>query len=135
MPSSDTPAVRCEVMVVPGVRDAAAQVRRMLRELLGAGHAALADAELCLSELLSNAIKYTDSGRGGQVRVELNVTDRSVRGEVVDDGGGATVPHLRSRPDGLGESGRGLWIVAGLSADWGAERRGRGHAVWFAIRP
>lgn len=85
---------------------------------------------------MNNAIKYTASGRrGGQVRVELTVTDRSVRGEVVDEGGAATVPHLCAGPDTLRESGRGLWLVAGLSADWGTERRGRGHAVWFTIHP
>jgi anti-sigma regulatory factor (Ser/Thr protein kinase) len=134
MPSSETSAMRREVMVVPGARSELARLRCRLRELLGAGHFALRDAELCVSELLSNAIKHTASGRrGAEVRVELTVTHRSVRGEVVDEGGAATVPHLRAGPGGLRESGRGPWIVAGLSADWGTERRGSGHAVWFTI--
>jgi anti-sigma regulatory factor (Ser/Thr protein kinase) len=129
--------MRFEALVVPGVERAVAGLRRRLRDLLGAGHPALEDAELCLSELTTNALRYTDSGRGGQVRVELSITGRSVRVEVVDDGGAATVPHLRagghggSEPDS--ESGRGLWIVAELSAQWGAQRRGRGFVVWFLI--
>lgn len=44
---------------------------------------------------------------------------------------------FRARPRGpadTAEGGRGLRIVAGLAAEWGAERRGPGHVVWFTVR-
>lgn len=134
MPASESPVMRFEVLRVPGTERAAGHLRRWMRDLLGAGHPALEDAEQCLSEVVTNAVRHTVSGRGGQVRVELGYSDRAVRVEVIDDGGSEYVPRVRDMAE-TGESGRGLRIVAALAADWSAERRGGGHVVRFAIRP
>jgi anti-sigma regulatory factor (Ser/Thr protein kinase) len=83
-----------------------------------------------MCELLTNALRHTDSGRGGQMRVRLTLVDGSLWAEVADDGCAATVPHIR---EAAGESGRGLRIVATYAAEWGVEPRGPGHAVWFTI--
>ncbi|HEY7485870.1 MAG TPA: ATP-binding protein [Streptosporangiaceae bacterium] len=107
-------------------------VRRWLRDLVGADHPAYHDAAVCISELLTNALRHTDSGRGGQMRVQVALADGALWGEVADDGCAATVPHVRDDP---GESGRGLRIVDAYADAWGVERRGSGHAVWFSISP
>jgi anti-sigma regulatory factor (Ser/Thr protein kinase) len=129
--ASESPAARCEALVVPGIERAVGHVRRWLRDLVGADHPAFDDAAVCISELLTNALRHTDSGRGGEMRVEIAFDGKSLRAEVTDDGCAATVPHIRAAPD---ESGRGLRIVQGYSNAWGVERRGAGHAVWFTIR-
>ena len=36
-------------------------------------------------------------------------------------------------PDDLEESGRGLFLVSELSADWGSRRTSTGKVVWFAL--
>lgn len=81
---------------------------------------------------MTNALRYTESGRGGQVLVEVSHSVRFVRIEVVDDGGSPTVPHLAE----TGETairGRGLRIVAFLAGDLGIVQRAKGHAVWFEM--
>jgi hypothetical protein len=57
------------------------------------------------------------------------VTDRSVKGEVIDDGGGFEY-EFRSRGfDEIG--GRGLQVVGALSEQWGIHE-GSNH-VWFEV--
>jgi anti-sigma regulatory factor (Ser/Thr protein kinase) len=118
--------------VVLGIERAVGHVRRWLRDLVGADHPCFDDAAVCASELLTNALRHTDSGRGGRMRVDLAYDQRSLRVEVTDDGGAATVPYIRDVPD---ESGRGLRIVEAYADSWGVERRGAGHVVWFTISP
>jgi anti-sigma regulatory factor (Ser/Thr protein kinase) len=100
--------------------------------MIGADHPAFHDAAVCMCELMTNALRHTDSGRGGQIRVRLALVDGSLWAEVADDGCSATVPHIPAAPD---ESGRGLRIVAAYADKWGVERRASGHAVWFTIAP
>jgi L-ascorbate metabolism protein UlaG (beta-lactamase superfamily) len=52
---------------------------------------------------------------------------------LIDDGGSTTVPHLAETGE-RDVCGRGLRIVAFLSAGWGVTRRAEGHAVWFELR-
>lgn len=133
MPTGETTAMRFEAIRIPGAERAVSHVRRWCLDQLGDDHPVLDDALLCLSELVTNAMRYTDSGQGGQVHVELGFSERAVRVEVLDDGGSTTVPCLAD-VDEAGVSGRGLRIVSFLASAWGAERRGRGHAVWFELR-
>ncbi|MFA1543042.1 ATP-binding protein [Actinomadura monticuli] len=92
-----------------------------------------ADASLCLSELVTNAPRYTESGKDGQIRVEVTRSNELVRVEVIDGGGSKTVPRLAT-VDEMDVCGRGLRIVAFLAADWGVIERDEGHAVWFEMR-
>jgi anti-sigma regulatory factor (Ser/Thr protein kinase) len=124
------PASACEALVVPGIERAVGHVRQWLRDMVGLDHPVFHDAAVCMSELLTNALRHTDSGRGGQMRVRLAVTVEYLWAEVADDGCSATVPHIRAA---VGESGRGLQIVDSYANAWGVERRGPGHAVWFSI--
>ncbi|WUI04259.1 ATP-binding protein [Spirillospora sp. NBC_00431] len=126
------PTLRFDALLLPGMDRAAGHARRWLRDVLGE-HPALFDASLCMCELITNALRYTESGRDGQVRVEVGHSEKVVRVTVVDDGGAESVPRLASAGE-MAEGGRGLIVVAFMATSWGVERRGEGHAVWFEIR-
>ncbi|MFF0517947.1 ATP-binding protein [Actinomadura nitritigenes] len=127
------PAMRFDALLLPGMDRAVGHARRWLRDVLGLEHPCLDDAALCMSELLTNALRYTESGRDGQVRVEVTYSARTVRMEVIDDGRAATVPHVAEAAE-LDVTGRGLLIVASIAKAWGMEPRSEGHAVWFELR-
>ncbi len=76
------------------------QVRRFLAELL-AGHPERDDVALCATELATNAIRHTASGRGGFFAIELSWAGMTIR-LAVADGGAPAGPVLRQRdPDTL----------------------------------
>ncbi|MFI1762715.1 SpoIIE family protein phosphatase [Streptomyces sp. NPDC020800] len=78
--------------------------------------------ELILSELITNAIRYGSP----PVRVRL-LRDRHLICEVCD--GSSTAPHLRRAAD-TDEGGRGLFLVARLTARWGTRYTARGKVIW-----
>jgi serine phosphatase RsbU (regulator of sigma subunit)/PAS domain-containing protein/anti-sigma regulatory factor (Ser/Thr protein kinase) len=110
-------------------RDAAAAGvgRRFLRDRFG--HAvdaqALADAQLIVSELLTNAVRHGE----GAIRLRVSADEGSIRGEVVDEGHGFET-ELRERGE-FDVGGRGLAIVAATAHRWGVYE-GSSH-VWFEI--
>ncbi len=102
--------------------------RRFLAGLLDERPAA-DDALLCVSELATNAVLHSRSGRpGGRFTVRVTTRAGSVRVEVTDEGG----PWGRER-DGDGQSGRGLLIVGELASRWGRDEGSAGRTVWFEI--
>jgi serine/threonine-protein kinase RsbW len=76
------------------------------------------------TELASNALRHTASGRGGWFGVEIT-WDRSTVRVAVADAGGPAEPHVIEDP--AAEDGRGLLLVRGLSVRTGVvgDRRGR----------
>jgi len=88
-------------------------------------------ATLLTSELVTNAILHTDSGRpGGAVTVViLNLPD-GILIEVVDDGSAGT-PVVKG--DALAGEGQGLYLVQQLASQWGYRRDSDGTTVWFHI--
>ena len=102
---------------------ARAALRERFGELLR--RATLADLELVVSELVTNAVEHGH----GAIRLDLKHTEREIRGSVTDRGSGFAY-ELRDFGD-TQESGRGLAIVNALVTQWGI-RRGSTH-VWFAI--
>jgi anti-sigma regulatory factor (Ser/Thr protein kinase) len=122
---------RFEVMLFPGVPRIVSAARNVLSDILGDDHPSLDDAKICQSELITNALRYSDSGNdGGQVRVEVEYDKAHTTVRVVDDGGSGTFPCLT---EGADESGRGLAIVENLAETWGVRRIGAKTAVWFTI--
>jgi anti-sigma regulatory factor (Ser/Thr protein kinase) len=125
----------------PGVADEVAVARRVVRGAAAAHlgvraeaeHSALDDLELLTSEIVSNALRHTRSGRGGQVRLALLASDHSFRVEVIDQGGISRRPEVRGDPAGDAERGRGLVLVEALAKEWGAEPAGRGGKTWFEV--
>jgi anti-sigma regulatory factor (Ser/Thr protein kinase) len=91
----------------------------------------LCDAELLVSELVSNAVKY---GGDGDISVTFERDDGRFRTEVVDQGEGLLAT-LRERRDVHTSGGWGLPLVQMLSDRWGAHE-GSTH-VWFefALKP
>ncbi|MCR6030338.1 GAF domain-containing protein [Nocardioides sp. zg-579] len=111
--------------------------RRFLREHLRAwavDDEAVDDAQLCLSELVTNAVVH--AGTASELRVVL---DAGVLTVTVRDLGGlgkptaAGEPHPSEDPDPLRVYGRGLQLVDALSTRWGSERDVTGTTVWFAL--
>ncbi|MEU6354106.1 SpoIIE family protein phosphatase [Streptomyces sp. NPDC047072] len=79
-------------------------------------------AELIVSELVTNAIRYG----GGAIRLQL-IKDDTLIYEVWDSS--TTTPHLR-RAQLSDEGGRGLFLVAQLTQRWGTRYTRDGKVVW-----
>ena len=105
---------------------------RLATDLREAGMmAAIGDAALVLSELLSNAIRHAGPLPGCTVRVAWTLAGGSLRVSV-SDGGGPTRPRAeRSSVSALG--GRGLAIVEHLSSNWGIRSSGGRMTVWAVL--
>jgi anti-sigma regulatory factor (Ser/Thr protein kinase) len=113
----------------PATAAQAGAARRFLAAILD-GSPAAADAVLCLSELATNAIVHSDSGRpGGTFTVAVRLGQGSLWVEVRDQGG--RWPRGAAIED---DGGRGLLIVAGTAREWGREGDAEtGWTVWFAL--
>ncbi|MFF7258745.1 SpoIIE family protein phosphatase [Streptomyces sp. NPDC008159] len=82
-------------------------------------------AELVVSELVTNAIRY------GRPPIGLRlIHDRTLLCEVSD--AGSTTPHLR-RARVFDEGGRGLLLVAQLAERWGTRHARHGKTVWAEL--
>ncbi len=105
------------------------EARHFLAGLL-AGHPAVGDAILCLSELTTNATLHSRSRQsGGSFRVRAERHGSHVRVEVTDQGG-----RWEQQPAADEQNGRGLLVVTRLARNWG--RTGdedAGWTVWFEI--
>lgn len=90
----------------------------------------LADAELLVSELVSNAVRHG----GAEIRLAVTRGEEDLEIRVFDDGAGE--PRMRTTDCGPHEaSGRGLMLVERLASQWGVESApaGPGKIVWFRL--
>jgi anti-sigma regulatory factor (Ser/Thr protein kinase) len=112
---------------VPRGPQTPALARRLVRDGLSGGVSptVLADAQVVVSELVSNAVVHG----AGSIRLILDVDEAAVRGEVIDEGAGFEVDVRERGLDELG--GRGLWLVSSLTRRWGIHD-GSSH-VWFEL--
>lgn len=115
-------------LTLPGGERSVAYARRFVRDTIGAGHPALDDAELCTSELVTNALVHAASKR---VTVTVARDGGVLRISVTDDGAAGRVPYVREDP--LAEDGRGMLIVSTLAMEWGAEAGEDGTTTWFRL--
>jgi serine phosphatase RsbU (regulator of sigma subunit) len=110
--------------VLPGELTSAGEARALVAEPLEKWDLAslLPTTQLLVSELVTNAIRYTQ----GPVTLRL-VLERTLTCEIADSS--PALPRMRyaARDD---ESGRGLQIVSQLSLRWGARRTPGGKIVW-----
>lgn len=86
------------------------------------------DAELGVSELVANAVRYAKT----EVLIQVSAGTR-VTIAVVDQDPVLHRPVQPAADDLLAESGRGLRIVAAVADDWGIEARTGGKSVWFSL--
>ncbi|MEV3988608.1 SpoIIE family protein phosphatase [Streptomyces sp. NPDC049837] len=78
--------------------------------------------ELVVSELVTNAIRYAS----GPIQLRL-IRDRNLICEVSDTG--HTSPHLR-RAGSEDEGGRGLFLIAQMTQQWGTRYTPTGKTIW-----
>ncbi|HUZ50994.1 MAG TPA: ATP-binding protein [Streptosporangiaceae bacterium] len=115
--------------VFPGEARELAALRRFLAVLLP--ECAARDDVVCVAtELGSNAIRHTASGRDGRFAVEI-VWDAAAVHVAVSDGGAVSGPHVVEEP--RHESGRGLLLVRSLSRLCGVCGDHRGRVVWADV--
>jgi serine/threonine-protein kinase RsbW len=105
------------------------EARRFLAAILD-DRANADDAVICLSELATNAVVHSSSGRpGGSYTVGAELRSSRLRVEVRDQGGAWT---QAEEPDDE-PHGRGLLIVSKLAAEWGRTGDPAGWTVWFEM--
>jgi anti-sigma regulatory factor (Ser/Thr protein kinase) len=106
--------------------------RQFVRDTLRAWHSSadIDDAELIVSELSTNAMRYD----GPTMTVGVRLDDDDVVIDVTDGNSGlqGSTPSV-SVPDTTAESGRGLAIVAALAASWGVTPTPHGKSVWVVL--
>ena len=118
----------CRVRLGPGPIAAAqgrAQVRAVIR-----GWDIPVDPDVAIlltSELVTNAITH---GTGEPVTLSVTCSARQLRVEVHDTS--RELPFIAEAP-GDAETGRGLMLVASLSAEWGFYRTPAGKVVHFTL--
>ncbi|WDF35580.1 SpoIIE family protein phosphatase [Streptomyces sp. T12] len=105
-----------------------APIRKQVMEQLDAWNLSEATftAELVVSELVTNAIRYGTPG----IRLRLIHDAATLICEVSDTS--HTAPHLR-RAKIFDEGGRGLLLVAQLTQRWGSRHTADGKTIWAEI--
>ncbi|WP_328954657.1 ATP-binding protein [Kitasatospora purpeofusca] len=128
-----TEPLRPATVELPYEPQSASAARRLVRDALadwGLGHLA-ADAELVVTELVSNAVK---TGCLTTMRVDLapvtNRAGQAVRISVRD--GSCALPVLIGAAHDA-ESGRGLALVDRLTVAWGVDQEPHGKTTWADI--
>jgi serine/threonine-protein kinase RsbW len=92
----------------------------------------LRDAQLVVSELVTNAVRHSGVPNGGVVLLCVELTGTMVRVEVADPGSGGIV--APRDPDYERGGGFGLHVVRVLSERWGLEQVAAGGTrVWAQL--
>jgi anti-sigma regulatory factor (Ser/Thr protein kinase) len=132
MTATDTGA---RTAILPGIAESVREARLLVREALGDACPALDAAVLCTSELVTNAVLYTRSGRPGGVITVTVETGGDTATITVTDAGARGRPAIAARPVDAGEGGLGLRLVAQLSEAWSTYRADGGRvATWCRFR-
>ena len=126
-----TPAT--ERIRVPHQAAAPNLVRRWLDESLpDLPSDAYDDLMVCATELVSNAVRHAQPLPSGDLCVTYSLSSADVEVRVTD-GGARTRPYVRN-VSLESAHGRGMLIVAELSADWGARQGSDGtQEVWVRV--
>jgi anti-sigma regulatory factor (Ser/Thr protein kinase) len=120
-------------MRIPGGNDAPARARRWVRSQLE-GHipaATASDAELLVSELVTNSVVHANAGPRQALSVEVTTLDNRLRIAVADPGS-----RLRPRmlpPDPEAAGGLGLLLVDELSETWGVRQDLGSTCIWCEL--
>ena len=121
-------------VTVPGEPEEVSRVRGFIARTLACAGLPRVDSDaatLLTSELVTNAILHTDSGKpGGRVSVIIRSLPDGLLVEVIDDGSAGT-PVVKTDP--LAGEGQGLYLVQQMASQWGYLRGQAGTTVWFYL--
>lgn len=107
--------------------DAVPKARRLVASVLrGCPASVVADAELIVAELATNALLHG----APPVRLRLRSADSRIRIEIEDTG--RTIP-VRVRQSTQAMTGRGLQLVEAIAAEWGVSPSDGGKTVWAEV--
>jgi anti-sigma regulatory factor (Ser/Thr protein kinase) len=95
-----------------------------------ASAAAIEDARLLVSELITNSIRHGDLTPHQPIRFRVDVAGGNLRVEVRDTGRGFILTPRTS--ESADDSGWGLYLVSKIAERWGMSSDG-GTTVWFEI--
>jgi len=90
------------------------------------------EAILLVSELATNALEHTASGRGGYFDVTVLGGEASVLIAVTDNGSDKEPAQVELDPEA--ETGRGLGLLELIAERWGHCGGRHGRTVWFELR-
>lgn len=110
------------------------EARTLVRTDLAASalpEAVVDDALLVVSELISNSLRHARGLPGDRIGLAWWCQERRVTIEVTD-GGGPSFP-TAGPPATSAIGGRGLAMVAAVSADWGVDRSPAETTVWAVV--
>ena len=120
---------RTDVELPPVAASVPASRRFVTRQLADWGLDDLVEeAELLVSELVTNALNHA----GTPVKLAIDVDSR-LTVCVTDERPDVLPVPLGAMVDPAAEGGRGLTLVALLSADWGVRRHPDSKTVWFSL--
>ena len=129
MSSADCVRTQPVVAALEPVPQSAPRARAVVRDALaGSSAEAVLDlAELCVSELVTNAVLHA----GTQLRLEVSIDVDRVRLSVSDQSGNAPVLTRHTR---TASTGRGLAMVAAVADAWGVlDDPAGGKTVWCLL--
>ncbi|MBB4700007.1 ATP-binding protein [Sphaerisporangium siamense] len=121
-------------MLLPYAPTSVAVARQRLSadlEECGVFTAAIEDAVLVVSELLSNALRHAHPLPSGQIKATWDWANDHL--EVTVSDGGATTEPRAARPALSSLGGRGLGIVEFLAERWGVRHDGEMTTVWAVL--
>ena len=124
---------RLIALALPGTPESVPIARRRVRAALGFHELGefTEDAEFITSELVANAVQHACGNGAARIGVTLTWAGNPAAVTVVVSDSSPQGPVRRETPAD-GEQGRGLQIVAALSARWGWRYEDGGKAV-FAV--
>lgn len=137
--AGDGAALYLDAAAFPRALDQAAAARDWVAKVALSGRAVLTDEtldalRLCVSELVTNAVRYGNAGPELGVIV-IQRYRHAIRIEVIDQGNtGGHVPEIMAA--GVDQDGgRGLFMVDAFATSWGAVREADGgHVLWCEVQ-